>query len=103
MFKSHIAIAAVTASVLLIGGHAFAQQKQVPAAGQSTAQIAGEVQSCSGALAKANDNIALRIQGDGQITRETARVHLYKAGQALNAGNEAQCWQELGISKQFVR
>jgi hypothetical protein len=102
MFKSHLAIAVVAASALLIGSQAFAQQKQAAPAGQTTAQ-AGQAESCGGALDKANNNIALRIQGDGQISRETARVHLYKAGQYLAAGNEAQCWQELGISKQIVR
>ena len=100
MLKSHLAIAAVAVSALLAGSTAFAQQAPSPA-GQTTAQASG--QRCSAAVEKANDNIALRIQGDGQTTRETARLHLYKAAQAGDAGNEERCWQELGISKQYVR
>jgi hypothetical protein len=54
--------------------------------------------NCAEALERASNDPRLGIQGgsdDAINAREIAKVRLYRARQALAAGNEAECWQQV--------
>ncbi len=90
MLKSVFAGSAVAFALSLAGS---------PVSAQAQTQ-----QSCAAAVARASDNIALRMQTPslGAENRESAKLHLAMAGNAAAAGNEAECWKQLQVSGLFV-
>jgi hypothetical protein len=75
----------LSALILLAGLQACAPQAPPP-------------RNCAEAVARANADPRLRIQGgsdDAVNAREIAKVHIYQAGAAAASGNEAECWRQL--------
>lgn len=101
MFKSRLVMAALVAS-LSIAGPVLAQSPTSPEPSPAT-PAPQRAPSCAQAVHKAEDNIFLRIQQyTGAENRATAEVHLDLAMTAAANGNEAKCWAELRLSKQYV-
>lgn len=102
MFKSRFVMAALAAASLSIAGSALAQSPTSPEP-PPAAPAPQHAPSCAQAVHKAEDNIFLRIQQyTGAENRATAEVHLDLAMAAAANGNEAKCWAELRLSKQYV-
>jgi hypothetical protein len=104
MFKSHLTLSAAAFLVLVASAQAQVQQTTpATAITPSTAQGA-QAGTCADAVLKAKDNVFLRIQqSTGSESRASAQVHLSQAGNAAESGDEARCWKELDVSRQFVR
>lgn len=107
MLKSHLIAAALV--ICTVGGAAstYAQAPTSPTPvidKTTTAQSAGSGPSCTGAVTRAKDNIFLRIQQNtGTESRAAAQLHLSLAERAAAFGDEAGCWRELDVSRQYVR
>jgi len=111
--KTTILTAAAAAVFLLVSGAAFAQSPYAPAnkdvatpasAAHLQAQLNKLPDACGPAVAKAADNIGLRVQGmDGISTRTAVNQMLSAAQQYAAAGDEEACWHWYDRSQQVVR
>lgn len=80
-------IAVILAAVISAAGYLAACGPPVP-----------PPRNCAEAVERASNDPRLGIQGgsdDAINAREIAKVRLYRARQALAAGNEAECWQQI--------
>ena len=113
MLKSHLAIALVTVAALFAGTAAFAQspyaQSNTPvyvpmSAQHQQAQLANEPGRCGGDVARAQDNIALRMQQyNGLETRASVNGALQTAATFAANGNDEDCWHWFDRAQSVVR
>lgn len=97
-------LTAITTAILMLASVTASAQSKPPSDDKSVAQSSAAATECYAAAERAEDNIGLRMQGgDTAAGRMSARVHLWRAEIAATRGSNAECRDQIGWSKYWVK